>query len=210
MKKTFVTIAALLLVAFSSATVSAQTKLVHFGVKAGANFSTLDYTDYGKNVGYQAGIAMQFNLPMWFSVEPDILFHIRGAKDDQYDYSQGLGYIEMPVNIQWGPSFLDDNLRVFLSAGPYIGYAVSKDIKGLETVQPDGSKTREVFSWDNINRFEYGAAVGLGIKIFAFQISAEYSWNFGQLRKPSAVKGFPDIFNNNNFSGINVNVAIIF
>ncbi len=207
MKKILTTAVAAILLLLSAAGAQAQEKRMHFGVKAGANFSTLNYNDYKSNLGYQAGIALQFDLPAWFSIEPDILFHIKGAQDAEYGRSQGLGYLEVPINLQWGPRFLDGNMRVFIQGGPYLGYAISKDIKGNET----GSEgERENFSWDNINRFEYGAAVGLGIKIFAFQISAEYTWNFGTVKSATAVESFPDIFNNKNFSGFQVNLAILF
>lgn len=189
----------------------AQTKITHFGVKVGANFSALNYEGYKDNMGYQAGIAVQVDLPAWFSVQPDILFHIKGAQDVENGRNQGLGYIEMPINLQWGPRFYDDNIRVFIQGGPYFGYAVSKDIKGKET-QTFGSeqKTRQDFDWSNVNRFECGAGVGLGIKLFAFQLSAEYTWNFGSIKSASAVKDFPSLFNEGNFSGFQVNLAILF
>lgn len=193
---------------------SAQEKKMHFGVKAGMNFSTVDLTknDYKKNLGYQAGLALQYDVNSWLSVEPDLLFHIRGVEDKQYGRSQGLGYIEVPINLQFGPRFYNDNIRVFAQAGPYIGYAISNDIKGKEIVNKDGSKTREGFEWSNINRLEYGAAVGLGIKLFAFQLSAEYTWNFGSVASESGIanKSFPECFSSANFSGFNLNLAIIF
>ena len=186
-----------------SAAASAQEKKMHFGVKAGANFSTLDYTDYKNNIDYQAGIVLQFNLPAWFSVEPDIMFHRTRVQDDENGRKQGLGYIDVPVNIQWGPRFLNDNMRVFLQASPHIGYAINKDIK-------TGGEEPKVFDWKNVNRFQYGAGVGLGVKIFAFQLSAEYTWNFGSIANINAETDFPKMFNKGNFSGFQVNLAIVF
>ncbi len=213
MKKIVKLIFVTALIALTATNVSAQEKKFHFGVKAGVNFSTvnLEKKDYKDNLGYQAGIALQYDLPSWLSVDSGLLFHIKGVEDTEYGRTQGLGYIEVPLNLQFGPKFYNDNIRVFVQAGPYLGYAISKDIKGKETKNSDGSKTRESFDWKNINRFEYGASVGLGVKLFAFQISADYNWNFGSVANASStVENFPKCFSNANFSGFSLNLAVIF
>ena len=62
MKKILTTAVAAMLLLLSAAGAQAQEKRMHFGVKAGANFSTLNYNDYKSNLGYQAGIALQFDF----------------------------------------------------------------------------------------------------------------------------------------------------
>lgn len=207
-----------------SANAAAQTKLFHFGVKAGLNMSTLDPSkgldggnSYKDNLGYQAGVALQFDLPMWFSLEPDILFNLNSSMDPTSDYkdksgdlhSQGFASLLVPINLQWGPRFYDDNVRVFLQASPFLGYMISKDFRGKVVDLKEG--TRETFDWNNFNRFQYGYAAGIGVKAFAFQISAEYYRNLGSITtqtghdNPKINKLF-----DNNFSGFRVNLAIIF
>ena len=115
----------------------------------------------------------------------------------------GLGYLELPVNIQWGPRFSDDRFRVFLQGSPFIGYAISKDMKDARG---------ETYDWKNINRFEYGVGAGLGVQLWRhFQITAQYNWSLGDLVNSGfAEEEFKRIFDESNFSGYTVSLAIIF
>lgn len=178
----------------------------HFGVKAGVNFSDPE-SDVKTNLGYQAGIAVQCDLPLWFSIQPELLFHVKGGqaavsgKSDPQAF--GLGYLELPVNIQWGPRFSDDRFRIFVQGSPFIGYAISKDMKNARG---------ESYDWKNINRFEYGLGAGLGIQLWRhFQIVGQYNWSLGDLvRSGFAEQEFKHIFDESNFSGYTVSLAIIF
>lgn len=178
----------------------------HFGVKAGVNFSDPG-SDVKTNLGYQAGIAVQCDLPLWFSIQPELLFHVKGGqaavsgKSDPQAF--GLGYLELPVNIQWGPRFSDDRFRIFVQGSPFIGYAISKDMKNARG---------ESYDWKNINRFEYGLGAGLGIQLWRhFQIVGQYNWSLGDLvRSGFAEQEFKRIFDESNFSGYTVSLAIIF
>ena len=178
----------------------------HFGVKAGVNFSDPE-SDVKTNLGYQAGIAVQCDLPLWFSIQPELLFHVKGGqaavsgKSDPQAF--GLGYLELPVNIQWGPRFSDDRFRIFVQGSPFIGYAISKDMKNARG---------ESYDWKNINRFEYGLGAGLGIQLWRhFQIVCQYNWSLGDLvRSGFAEQEFKRIFDESNFSGYTVSLAIIF
>lgn len=178
----------------------------HFGVKAGVNFSDPE-SDVKTNLGYQAGIAVQCDLPLWFSIQPELLFHVKGGQAAVSGKSGpqafGLGYLELPVNIQWGPRFSDDRFRIFVQGSPFIGYAISKDMKNARG---------ESYDWKNINRFEYGLGAGLGIQLWRhFQIVGQYNWSLGDLvRSGFAEQEFKRIFDESNFSGYTVSLAIIF
>ena len=163
--------------------------------------------DVKTNLGYQAGIAVQCDLPLWFSIQPELLFHVKGGQVDMGrntgNQAFGLGYLEIPVNIQWGPRFSDDRFRVFLQGSPFIGYAISKDMKDARG---------ETYGWKNINRFEYGVGAGLGIQLWRhFQITGQYNWSLGDLVNSGfAEQEFKNIFDESNFSGYTVSLAIIF
>lgn len=202
MKKIYIILAAVALFMCVPFCADAQ----HFGVKAGVNFSDPG-SDVKTNLGYQAGIAVQCDLPLWFSIQPELLFHVKGGqaavsgKSDPQAF--GLGYLELPVNIQWGPRFSDDRFRIFVQGSPFIGYAISKDMKNARG---------ESYDWKNINRFEYGLGAGLGIQLWRhFQIVGQYNWSLGDLvRSGFAEQEFKRIFDESNFSGYTVSLAIIF
>lgn len=197
MRRILIIVVASLALVFSPAALNAQ----HFGVKAGINFSD-PKADVKTNLGYQAGIAVQCDLPLWFSIQPELLFHVKGGQATADSRAFGLGYLEVPVNIQWGPRFCDDNIRVFAQGSPFIGYAISKDIKNSKG---------EPYDWKNINRFEYGVGAGIGVQLWFLQITGQYNWSLGNLVNSGfAEEAFKNVFSESNFSGYTVSLAIIF
>lgn len=175
-----------------------------FGLKAGVNFSSINNGDVKDNIGYQAGLTYQIDFPLWFSIQPELMFHVKGGRVGTGSESDafGLGYLEIPVNIQWGPRFRDGDVRVFVQGTPFIGYAISRDMKDA-----DGNQ----YGWRNINRLEYGVGAGLGIQLWHFQITGQYNWSFGDLtRQNSAEAEFKELFSKSNFGGYTLSLALLF
>ena len=174
-----------------------------FGIKGGVNFSSIRSSDVKDNLGYQAGLTYQIDLPLWFSIQPEIMFHLKGCRVTELnDRAMGLGYLEIPVNVQWGPRFKDGDIRVFAQGTPFIGYAISKDIADSEGNQ---------YGWNNVNRFEYGVGAGIGIQLWHLQITGQYIWSLGNLiNLDRAEQEFRDIFSRSNFGGYTLSLAILF
>ena len=175
-----------------------------FGLKAGMNFSSINNGAVKDNIGYQAGLTYQIDFPLWFSIQPELMFHVKGGRVGTGGESDafGLGYLEIPVNIQWGPRFKDGDVRVFLQGTPFIGYAISRDMRDA-----DGNQ----YDWKNINRFEYGVGAGLGIQLWHFQITGQYNWSFGDLTRQSQAEAeFKEMFSKSNFGGYTLSLAILF
>lgn len=174
-----------------------------FGIKAGTNVTSLDFkTGIPPTLGYAAGITWQWDLPLGFALQPDLLYHVKASRLSEIDTRAiGLGYVELPVNIQWGLRFAEKNLRLFAQASPFVGYAVTQTGDAF-------TQTSGLDKWTNINRFSCGAGLGLGIQLWALQVTAQYNWNFGKLAnyKDLSISDFNDA----NFSGYTVAVALMF
>ena len=172
-----------------------------FGIKAGTNVTSMDFKGGMPPVlGYSAGITWQWNLPLGFAIQPDLLYHVKASRLSEINEEAfGLGYVELPVNIQWGLRFADKDLRLFAQASPFVGYAVTQ----TGTVDRSGMD-----KWTDINRFSYGAGLGVGIQLWALQVTAQYTWNLGQLAN------FRDTslsdFNDKNFGGYVITAALMF
>ena len=187
-----------------------------FGVKAGANITSLDFkSGMPPTLGYSAGITWQWNLPLGFAIQPDLLYHVKASSLSEINTeSFGLGYVELPVNIQWGLRFANKNLRLFAQASPFVGYAVTQTGTAGEALRTgdevvDGLlESSGIDKWTNINRFSYGAGLGLGVQVWALQVTAQYTWNLGQLAnvKNTSLSDF----NDKNFGGYVVSVALMF
>ena len=207
MKRLFIIAAAVLM--FFTVQASAQGR---FGVTAGVGFNTSKFTeiDVRARTGWNVGLTYGLDLPLGFSLQPSLVYHQKGANIVD-GVSQNMGFIELPVSVQWGPDLL--LFRPFVDVTPYIGYALSNsfkaDVAGLLQFSND--------SWEGRKRFEYGLGVGAGIDVWKFRVTARYNWNFGslygvdewadikqQLNKQNLSAGSP------NFGGVTVNLAFFF
>ena len=180
-----------------------------FGIKAGANVTSLDFKNgIPPTLGYAAGITWQWNLPVGFAIQPDLLYHVTANTLSEINTDVlRLGYLELPLNIQWGLRFAQENVRLFAQASPFVGYAVNA--KNLSNaVIESGSQSSGIDKWTNINRFSYGAGLGVGLQLWFLQVTAQYNWNFGSL---SNIKdaSFSD-FNKTNSNGYTLAVALMF
>ena len=149
-----------------------------FVVKLGYNYAnvsidksvTVSDMKAGRS-GWQAGIGYQSEVSSGFSFQPEIVYKVSGYKlSDATDLR--LGYLEIPVNVQWGPDLVV--ARPFIFAGPYVGIKLTNSLKGSES-----QLSEEVIK--HLKKAEFGLGVGLGVNVFKFQIAAKYNWNFGPI-----------------------------
>lgn len=138
-----------------------------FIIKGGWNYSGSSVKEIksGRS-GWQAGIGYQTESNHGFSFQPELLYKVTGLKlSDAANLS--LGYIEVPLNVQWGPDLLI--ARPFVFAGPYVGYKVRTAANsGVDDEVPSALK-----------KFEFGLGVGLGINVWKLQIAGRFNWNLG-------------------------------
>ena len=204
MKRILIIVTSLLVLISASA--SAQTR---WGVTAGMNFNTSKFTevDVKAKTGWSAGITCLVDLPLGFSLQPSLLYHQKGANLTD-EISQKMGFLELPVSVQWGPDLLI--FRPFLDVTPYVGYALSSEFKASAAVANLIGK-----GWAGKERLEYGLGLGAGINVWKLQLLARYNWNFGSLYN---VEGWGDIkpnlkglnSKNENFGGVSVSLAFLF
>lgn len=149
--------------------VNAQT----FGVKAGMNISSLSNADDTKSlVGLNAGVFMNAPLAANFSIQPEVLYNMKGAKADGMDLSLHLDYISVPVMFQYNatPQF-------FIEAGPEFSFLASSKAKS-GGVSADAD--------DLVEKFDIGVGLGAGYYFTPnIGITARY------------VAGFSDVVKNN-------------
>ena len=188
-------------IAIVSMTLAQTADAGRFGIKAGTNVTSMDFkAGMPPVLGYSAGITWQWNLPLGFAIQPDLLYHVKASQLSEINQETfALGYVELPVTFQWGLRFAQKNVRVFAQASPFIGYAVTQ----TGTVDRSGMD-----KWTDINRFSYGAGLGVGVQLWVLQVTAQYTWNLGKL---SNVKNTSiSDFNDKNFGGYVITAALMF
>jgi hypothetical protein len=192
MKKVLVLLTVLLTVSIAGA----QGKFI---VKGGLNYTSFTPTTninavINSSSGFHAGIGYQVRVPLiGLAIQPELLYSQKSFEEvggiNTYNYS--LNYMEVPINIQWGINLL--LLRPFVFASPYVSYAVSK------------SGEFENYSWDNLNRLDYGVGLGAGVEIWKFQISGKYNWSMKEFDNNGGL-GFGEA----KFNGFQLSVALMF
>lgn len=185
-------IISLFAVAVIAVLAAAEAEAGRFGVKGTANLAGTDFKT-SPAIGYEFGFTWQINLPLGFAIQPDLLYSVNGTTAEALQDNIGVGYLKLPVNVQLGPRFAHRNLRLFVQASPYIGYAVSKQA---------GT------SWDDMNRFSYGAGLGAGVQLWCFQLTAQYNWNLGALENVSNTS--LEDFDKSKINGASVSLALMF
>jgi opacity protein-like surface antigen len=174
MKKIILTAVAVFGFAFANA------QEVKFGVKGGINLSTLtgDVEDASSKVGFQAGGFAEIKLTEEFSIQPEILYSLQGAKGDQsgFGYSSkstlNLSYLNIPVMFKY---YVAEKFS--FEAGPQIGFLLSakEDVK----VSAYGeSASEKIDVKDNLKSIDFGVNFGAGYD-FTENISAGVRYNLG-------------------------------
>ena len=192
-----------------------------FGIVGGASFTGIKDISPDLAAGYHAGITYKFHLPVGFAIQPSLLYHMKsslveGALADMATFDYKMGYLELPVSIQWGPDLL--LFRPFLDVSPFVGYALNNEFTASTNTE---AKLSAGFSnkWDGINRLEYGLGLGGGLEIWKVQVVCRYNWNFGQLFYASGTaadtadffgNAKESVFDGKNFGGVTLSVALLF
>jgi outer membrane protein with beta-barrel domain len=163
-----------------------------FGIKGGVNLTNMyvqDVSDENMKVGFNAGFFAKLPITKGFSIQPELLYSSKGAKETYNNFIEGegeyrfnLNYIELPVLavINVAKNF---NVHV----GPYVSYLAAANIKDLK----DDGTIDEITELDaeNFNRFDYGLVGGLGIDISNFTLGARYNYGLREIGKSGSLSG---------------------
>ncbi len=216
--KRFLAIAAAFLLIFS---VQANAQ-IRYGITGGINFNTSEISgiDVDTKAGWNLGVTALVDLPLGFSIQPSLVYSQKGANlvsMDGFTASQSMGFLELPVSVQWGPDLL--LFRPFVDVTPFVGYALNNKFVANLNIPRSGlsasANVNESLPWNNLERFEYGVGIGGGINVWKLQVIARYCWNLGSLYD---VDGWDDIKDqisglsreSKNFGGVHVGVSLFF
>ena len=191
-----------------------------FGVVAGASFTSIKEVSTDMATGFHAGVSYKFRLPLGFAVQPSVLYHMKsslveGAIADVTTFDYKMGYVEVPVSLQWGPDLL--MFRPFVDVTPFVGYALNNEASGVKLQGEFMSKVQN--KWEGVNRLEYGLGLGGGIEIWKLQLVCRYNWNFRDLfNADGGTADWNEIWNTatdsvktgKNFGGVTLSLAFLF
>lgn len=165
MKKLLFVFAAVAIVAVAQAQGTPK-----FGLKAGLNLSSFggdDADGYKSKIGFNGGGLVNIPVSSTFSIQPEVLFSLEGAKaEDDDDLKLNLSYINIPVLAQYNnPS------GFYAELGPQIGF--------LMAAKTDPGDVDVKDSFKSIN---FSVALGAGFKTKSgFGVGARYAFGLANI-----------------------------
>jgi hypothetical protein len=151
-----------------ASTLSAQ---VLFGVKAGYNMASLNYSgsainDLGVKSDFNAGLFTSIPLFSMFYLQPEIVYSGQGSGfTDSIPANANYDYLNIPVLFKFQhPS------GFFAETGPQMGFLLSANIKSNgHTIDVKANTQSTDFSW----------VLGIGYKIPAIHVGIDLRYNLG-------------------------------
>ncbi|SDS94060.1 porin family protein [Winogradskyella sediminis] len=154
MKKLFLCAA---MAAFAFTSVNAQE--VTFGAKAGLNLASIsgdETDDLDGRTAFHLGAVAEISISEKFSVQPELLYSIQGAKfeEDGYEETLKYDYLNLPIMAKY---YVAEGFS--LEAGPQIGFLLSSKYEA----EFDG-ESEEVDN-DDASSIDFGLNFGVGYKM---------------------------------------------
>lgn len=201
---------------------------VRFGVKAGANMtslfnesSTIDHTSPAFN--FRLGGVMRYDF--WFlTLQPELMFTAKSTVlNDAYDKLLLREYahlttanpalnvtqysLELPINLQAGIKI--KNTRIYGEFGPFVSLNLGGKFNG------NASYYKNYNNDFAFHRLDYGIGVGAGAEYKNFLLSARWDWGLGRIGQEvadplSLTEGNANLFNQMKYRNLNLSLTFVF
>ena len=156
-----------------------------FGLKAGGSLTSFVgnnvSTSASSKLGFHGGIVANLGLTDRFSVQPELLYSMKGLKDE-LSFGTGyqtLHYVDVPV------LFKARFNAFFLEAGPQLGVLMS----ATQTIE-SGSMSGSVSSKAAFKDVDFGYALGLGVQATTgLMAGLRYNGGLSNIPKPATLGG---------------------
>jgi len=162
---------------------AAQRPASRIGVIGGVNFATLsgdDIENVKTKTAFFGGGFFELALSPNFAIVPEVLYSMKGAKDDSdpgVDATIDLAMIEVPVLFKaMFPSANESGwaLRPHMYAGPAIAFKTSCKFSGTEGTVSVDVDCEEFEDVGTISNIDFSAVFGVGVDIGDLTLGARY------------------------------------
>jgi Outer membrane protein beta-barrel domain len=157
-----------------------------FGIKGGLNLTNLHSNNFADNnlkAGFNAGIFSKIPVTPGFSIQPELLYSVKGNKSDYNNFLEGsgeyrfnLGYVELPVL-----AVVNLSKNFSIHGGGYAAYLAYADIKDVNNNGNINGITD--LNENNFNRWDFGLAGGVAFDIENFTLGARYNYGLVDIGK---------------------------
>lgn len=212
---------------FSAVNASARGGIIGGFTSSSTKLNKENLAENAKAVSlYHVGLTYQMQLPAGFSIQPSILYQMKGTNLSDVGSVTDLkvetkaGYLEVPVSIQWGPDLVVARPYVFVE--PFVGYRLTGtangSIKIADLLNITDTKTITDAVMGAMPKLEYGFGIGAGVELIQhLQVSIQWFTNLGKLMDENSqvdgakvIAAASESLKQQNFSGIKVSAAFFF
>ena len=184
MEKSTLSILILFVIITLSQNVNAQ-----LGIKAGVNFSSLDYfdddfDDFNEEfvTGYQIGAVYHAGIGDKLSFQAEAAFHTRGGKisvAQLADIETNYNYLNLVGLINYNLIGNNDGISLRLTAGVFGGYALSGTT--ITSMAGNSEEADVDFDDERFDRSNVGYVFGVGVKLNDLLVSLRASFGVTEL-----------------------------
>jgi hypothetical protein len=153
------------------------------GIRAGVNIATLNYDpddfsdDVSSIIGLNIGLLMELPVTDRISLQPEIHFIQKGAKEEFDDFfgsgkiTTTFNYLELAVMGKFNLLDIGNDGGLYLGLTPHLGYALSGETKFEE----NGFSDTEDIDFDEVSRIDFGIGFGAGATFGNFFLDIRYN-----------------------------------
>jgi hypothetical protein len=158
------------------------------GLIGGLNIASLSGSDVSSDAksltGYAGGLFLEINIPGPLSIEPEVLYSMKGSKIafNNNTITDNYTYVDIPVLLKY---FLPiPMMRTYLYAGPSYSILLSAKRK----TEGSSVTSSEVDVKDAITANDLGVVVGLGVGFSIVRVDARYNLGLSTIDKNGTYK----------------------
>ena len=182
-----------------------------FGIKGGLNLTNLHSNNFADNnlkAGFNAGIFSKIPVTPGFSIQPELLYSVKGNKSDYNNFIEGsgeyrfnLGYVELPLL-----AVVNLAKNFSIHGGGYAAYLAYADIKDVNDNGNINGITE--LNENNFNRWDFGLAGGVAFDIENFTLGARYNYGLSDIGKSGNLSS--SVLGNAKNNGLSIYVGFGF
>ena len=134
------------------------------------SFADRDNTSYRKGdkpkVGFHLGISYEKKISDMFFFEFGPMLHLKGVTDPRASADRiNVAYLDIPILVK-GYFEYNDDIIIYNTLGPYLGFGLL------------GRSSNRTIDWGkNIERFDFGLSLGIGVDFKGKQVGLAYDFS---------------------------------
>lgn len=152
--------------------------------------------------GFQLGITIDKSITDHFSIRPQLLYSLKGTKNDPINIGFGYGiaessftlsYLELPVQLMYGIEAGPG--KILLGAGPYLAYGLSGKSTAVLAGKSETESIEFGLSADQIKRIDFGLKLSAGYELTSgISFSAHFTPGLANLSNEPATTAKNTVF----------------